>query len=45
MERPDLVRHNARLAREFKPMSPDELQSLRDRIEPRADLSLEWYKA
>ncbi|MEE8572232.1 MAG: aldo/keto reductase [Gemmatimonadota bacterium] len=45
MERPDLVRHNARLAREFKPMTPDELQSLRDRIEPSADLSLEWYKA
>jgi predicted aldo/keto reductase-like oxidoreductase len=44
MERPDLVRHNARLAREFTPMTPDELQGLRDRIEPRADLSLEWYK-
>jgi len=26
-------------------MNPDELQSLRDRIEPRTDLSLEWYKA
>ena len=44
MERPELVRHNARLAREFEPMSPADLQNLRDRIEPRADLALEWYK-
>ena len=44
MERPDLVRHNARLAREFEPMSALELQDLRDRIAPRADLALEWYK-
>ena len=44
MERPELVRHNARLARDFEPMSPVELQALRDRIEPRADLALEWYK-
>lgn len=44
MERPELVRHNARLAREFEPMSPSELQALRDRIEPSADLELEWYK-
>jgi len=44
MERPDLVRHNARLARQFEPMSPADLQALRDRIEPRADLALEWYK-
>lgn len=44
MERPELVRHNARVAREFVPMSPLELKGLRDRIEPRADLSLEWYK-
>lgn len=44
MERPELVRHNARLAREFTSMTPAELQSLRDRIQPYADLSLEWYK-
>jgi uncharacterized protein len=45
MERPELVRENARIAREFRPMSRQELAALRDRIEPRADLSLEWYKA
>ena len=44
MERPDLVQHNAGLAREFEPMSPADLQALRDRIEPAADLALEWYK-
>ena len=44
METPALVRHNARLARDFEPMSPSDLQALRDRIEPDADLALEWYK-
>jgi len=44
MERPDLVLENASIARKFEPMSPAELQALRDRIEPEADLSLEWYK-
>ncbi len=44
MERPELVRHNARLARSFEQMSPDELRTLRERIAPRADMSLEWYK-
>jgi len=44
MERPELVRENARTARSFEPMSPGELVALRVRIEPRADLSLEWYK-
>lgn len=44
MERPAIVRENARLAREFRPMSPGEIVALRRRIEPRADLSLEWYK-
>lgn len=44
MERSDLVVENARIAREFEPMSPAELQALRDRIEPEADLTLEWYK-
>lgn len=45
METPAIVRHNARLAREFEQMSPDELAALRDRIASRADLSLEWYKS
>ena len=44
MERPDLVSQNARIAREFTPMSPAGLQALRERVEPEADLSLEWYK-
>jgi len=44
MERPELIEQNARIARESKAMSPQELQDLRERIEPRADLSLEWYK-
>lgn len=44
MERPDLVNQNARIAREFTPMSPAELQALRERIEPETDLTLEWYK-
>lgn len=44
MERPELVRQNAALARDFSAMSPLELQHLRDRIAPMADLSLEWYK-
>jgi aryl-alcohol dehydrogenase-like predicted oxidoreductase len=44
MERPDLVRQNARLAREFTPMSEAEMRALRERIAPRADIGLEWYK-
>ena len=32
METPDLVRHNARLAREFQQMNPGELAALRDRL-------------
>jgi hypothetical protein len=44
MERPELVRQNAAIARSFEPMRPDALAALRDRIEPLADLSLEWYK-
>ena len=44
MERPELVRDNARLARAFRPMSAGELDALRDRIRPRARLDLEWYK-
>jgi uncharacterized protein len=43
MERPELVRANAAVAREA-PMSEAERAELRERIAPRADLSLEWYK-
>jgi predicted aldo/keto reductase-like oxidoreductase len=44
MERPELVRHNARLAREFTPMTDEEQAELRERIRPEADPGLEWYK-
>lgn len=44
MERPDEVRQNARLAREFAPMTDHELDVLRARIKPRALIELEWYK-
>jgi aryl-alcohol dehydrogenase-like predicted oxidoreductase len=45
MESPDLIRHNANVAREFAQMSAEEMQNLRDRIAPRAQLGLEWYKS
>ena len=44
METPDQVRENARLAREFTPMSPEEREALLRRTAPRASLALEWYK-
>ncbi|MGH7701191.1 MAG: aldo/keto reductase [Gemmatimonadales bacterium] len=44
MERPGLVRENARLAREFQPMAREQLDELRRRIARRARLDLEWYK-
>jgi aryl-alcohol dehydrogenase-like predicted oxidoreductase len=44
MERPELVRHNARLAREFTQMTDEALTALRERIRPEVDLGLEWYK-
>ena len=44
MERPELVRENARLARAFQPMTAAEVAALQDRIRPRARLDLEWYK-
>ncbi|NIM47770.1 MAG: aldo/keto reductase [Gemmatimonadales bacterium] len=44
MERPQEVRHNARQAREFTPMSAAELDALRQRIQSQARLQLEWYK-
>ena len=44
MERPSLVRENARYAREFKPMSDAERRALIDRVAPRVSLTLEPYK-
>jgi uncharacterized protein len=44
MERPSLVRENARLAREFTPMSDAERRALVDRVAPQTSLSLEPYK-
>jgi uncharacterized protein len=44
MERPALVRENARRAREFTPMSDAARRALLDRIAPKADLQLEPYK-
>jgi hypothetical protein len=44
MERPELVRRNAQLAREFRPMKDGEKQALLARLAPRAQLALEWYK-
>jgi aryl-alcohol dehydrogenase-like predicted oxidoreductase len=43
MERPELVRRNAQLAREL-PMKDEERDALRARLEPQARLELEWYK-
>lgn len=43
MERPELVQANAAVAR-AAPMAEAERAELRERIAPRADLSLEWYK-
>jgi aryl-alcohol dehydrogenase-like predicted oxidoreductase len=44
MERPELVRENARRAREFRAMSEADIEALRSRLEPQARLALEWYK-
>jgi aryl-alcohol dehydrogenase-like predicted oxidoreductase len=44
MERPALVRENARRAREFSRLSDAERRALLDRVAPRADLRLEPYK-
>jgi predicted aldo/keto reductase-like oxidoreductase len=44
MERPALVRENARLAREFNPLAPPQLEALRARLARSARLDLEWYK-
>lgn len=44
MEGPELIRENARRAREFHAMSEAEIGELRSRLEPSARLELEWYK-
>lgn len=44
MERPELVRENARTARAFQPLAATELEALRARLAPKAQLQLEWYK-
>jgi uncharacterized protein len=44
MERPALVRDNARAAREFEALSAAERRTLLERVAPRANLRLEPYK-
>lgn len=44
MERPALVRDNARLARAFRPMTDAERRDLLARVAPRVGLALEPYK-
>jgi aryl-alcohol dehydrogenase-like predicted oxidoreductase len=44
MERPELIRENARRAREFQAMPEADIAALRSRLEPKARLALEWYK-
>ena len=44
MERPSLVRENARHARDFEPMSDAERRALIDRVAPQTSLRLEPYK-
>ncbi len=44
MERPELVRRDAQLAREFTPMKAEEMDALRARLRSQARLALEWYK-
>ena len=44
MERPALVRENARQARDFEPMSDAERRALIDRVAPQTSLRLEPYK-
>ena len=44
MERPSLVRENARRAREFRPLSGTARRSLLEKVSPKAHLRLEPYK-
>jgi aryl-alcohol dehydrogenase-like predicted oxidoreductase len=39
------IRENARILRTRPPMGSVEMQALQERLKPKADLSLEWYKA
>jgi len=44
METVEHVRHNAKLAREHVHWNRSRREALRERIAPKADLDLEWYK-
>jgi hypothetical protein len=44
MERPELVRRNAEVARSGPFMNAEEREALSERILPRVDPRLEWYK-
>jgi aryl-alcohol dehydrogenase-like predicted oxidoreductase len=44
MERPALVRENARFARDFRPLSDAERRALLARVAPRVSMALEPYK-
>jgi aryl-alcohol dehydrogenase-like predicted oxidoreductase len=45
MEKQDILRQNLRIAQNFKPMTPDEMQALRERVKPvAADGHFELYK-
>jgi len=44
MESPEQVRANASTARQARPMDETEREALLQRIAPRSDLALEWYK-
>ncbi len=45
MEKPEYLRQNLKIAQSLKPMSPQEMQALRDRVRPQAgDGRFEPYK-
>lgn len=44
MEEPDQVRRNAAVVRDQAPLGEDAIAALLQRLEPEADLGLEWYK-
>jgi uncharacterized protein len=45
MDKPEIVRQNLRIAQNFQPMSPAEMQALQDRVKPlAADGHFELYK-
>ena len=44
-EKPEIIQHHLRIARNFRPMSAEEMQALRDRLRPiAADARFEPYK-